>query len=199
MKNKQAEKSRHKRKKNAIQRNNIQPKKAKSIKIPKVMPVNFFQTGCQEAPISALQFGICDDQNSRIAYTDITDSMKWVATVNNAQATPVTLTAIDKCVQILREDGNDERKCDAMLTYLDNIVFVELKDVRRNWISDAVEQLEITIQQFIANHDLSIYRHKRAFACNKKQPNFHVIDNEMKRRFFDTYRVRLNVQATIQI
>ena len=86
-----------------------------------------------------------------------------------------------------------------MLTYADNIVFVELKAVLKSWIPNATEQLETTIQHFIAHHDISTYRHKRAFACNKKHPKFQVIDNETKRRFFDTYRVRLNIQGVIKI
>ncbi len=163
------------------------------------MSVNFFETSCQEPPKSDVRFGICDDQNGDIAYTDTTDSDKWIALVENPNETQVTFTAIDNCVEILRGDSNQEKRCDGMLTYTDSIVFVELKAVLKSWIPDATEQLETTIQHFIAHHDISVYRHKRAFACNKRHPNFQVIDNETKRRFFDTYRVRLNIQGVIKI
>ena len=199
MKKPKADKGKEKRRKSSNKRKNLLQKTVKIIETTKSMTVNFLDVRCQELPISASQFGICDDQNGLIAYTDTTDSSKWIATVNNPQATPVTFTAVDNCVEILRGDGDADRKCDGMMTYSENLVFVELKEVKSSWISDAVEQLEITIQHFIANHDIGIFRHKRAFACNKKHPNFHVIDNETKRRFFDTYRIRLNVQATIQI
>ena len=163
------------------------------------MRINFFDTACQEPPITATIFGICDDQDGSKAYTDILESNTWVATVENPEAKTITFTAIDGCIEILRGDGNQERKCDAMLSYTDTIVFVELKDVNKRWIHDAIEQLEITIQNFRANYDLSLYKHKRAFACNKKQPNYAVIEQVTKRHFFETYRVRLNVQAVIKV
>ena len=171
------------------------------------MSVNFFQTECQEPPIIAPSFGICDekeDNKSEInknkkAYTNIQDINTWIATVENPEMVSITFTAIDNCIEILRGDGSLERRCDCMLTYPDNIVFVELKEVEKSWISDAVEQLETTIQHFTLNHDIHVYRHKRAFACNKKHPKFHVIEPSTKRRFFDTYRVRLNIQGVIKI
>ncbi len=163
------------------------------------MSINFFDRGCQESPITASSFGICDAQDGSKAYTDILDATTWVAKVENPEAKAIIFTAIDGCIEILREDGSIERRCDAMLIYTDNIVFVELKEVNKQWINDAIEQLEITIQNFRANHDLNLFKHKRAFACNKKHPSFHVIEPETKRRFFDTYRVRLNVQAVIKV
>lgn len=163
------------------------------------MNSNFFDINCQEAPITALVFGICDDQNGQKAYTDLANAPKWIATVENPNAHKVVFTAIDNCISITRDDGSDEKRCDGMITYLDNIIFVELKVVAKSWQSDAIEQLEITIQHFIANHDLTQFKHKRAFACNKKHPHFQVIETETKRRFFDKYRVRLNIQANIKL
>ncbi|NJO14694.1 MAG: hypothetical protein HC877_02815 [Thioploca sp.] len=92
-----------------------------------------------------------------------------------------------------------ERRCDGMLTYTDNIIFVELKNQRKNWISDAVEQLKITIECFTKHHDLNLFKRKRAFACNKKHPNFCTGHKETMKRFFDTYKIRLNIQAKIKI
>ncbi len=86
-----------------------------------------------------------------------------------------------------------------MLTYTDNIVFVELKDERKEWISGAIEQLEATIISYKTAHNLDKYRHKMAFAANKRHPNFHTIDNETMKSFFDNHRVRLNVQAEIVV
>ncbi len=163
------------------------------------MSINFFEAKCQESPISAIRFGLCDDQNGQKAYTDTNNPNNWIAVLENAHKQPVTFTAIDNCIEILRGDNNAEKRCDGMLTYTDNIVFVELKEVEKAWILDAVEQLETTIRYFMENHDINLFRHKRAFACNKKHPRFKVIEPETKKRFFDTYRVRLNIQATIKL
>lgn len=163
------------------------------------MSINFFDTRCQEPPITALSFGICDNQDGTKAYTDILDATTWVAKVENPEAKAIIFTAIDGCIEVLRANGDMERRCDGMMTYTENIVFVELKEAERKWISDAIEQLEITIQHFRANYDLNLFKHKRAFTCNKKRPKFEIIAPETKRRFFDTYRVRLNVQAVIKV
>ena len=122
MKKPKSNKGNHKRRKAAIARSNNNQRKAVIIETIEPMTVNFFQVGCQEPPISALEFGLCDDQNGRVAYTDTTDSSKWVAWVENPEAKQIMFTAVDNCIEILREDGNAERKCDALLTYTDNIV-----------------------------------------------------------------------------
>lgn len=59
-----------------------------------------------------------------------------------------------------------------MLTSDVHIYFIELKDQAKGWIIDAIEQLESTVQFFIANHDLNAYTHKKAFACNKQHKHF---------------------------
>jgi hypothetical protein len=162
------------------------------------MSVNFFEIGCQEQPITAQIFGICDKKNEK-AFTKLQEPKTWIATVENLNLISITFTAIDGCIKILRDDGSTEKRCDCMLTYTDNIVFVELKEVEKSWTTEAIKQLEITIKQFIAEHDISVYRHKRAFACNRKHPRFQVIEPSLKKRFFDTYRVRLNIQGLIKI
>lgn len=163
------------------------------------MNTNFFDLNCQEQPVAESRFGLCDDQNGQKAYTNCDKPKTWVATVDNAQQLPITFSAIDNCVKILRGDGNQERSCDGMLIYTDNIVFVELKEAARAWIPDAIEQLETTIVSFKAHHDLSIHKHKRAFACNKKHPKFQVIEPSIRKLFFDKHRVRLNIQGTITL
>jgi len=42
-----------------------------------------------------------------------------------------------------------------------------------------------------------VYKHKRAFVANKRHPSFNVIDIEKK--FWDKYKVRLNLEAQIRI
>jgi hypothetical protein len=84
-----------------------------------------------------------------------------------------------------------------MLTTAGLLYLVELNDSPKDWLSATIEQLESTIQFFIDNHDLSSYKHKKAFACNKKHRHFQEIDNELNLRFFRKYRFRIDVQAEI--
>jgi hypothetical protein len=158
--------------------------------------MNFFEPTCQEPPINNVLFGLCDDQNGTKAYTNVNDPARWIATVRNNNSQNLVFTAIDKCVVRDHEDIGKGR-CDGMLTSSQHIYFVELKEINPPWISSAIGQLESTIVLFMANHDISIFRHKKAFACNRKRDKFYVIDHELNLRFFRTYGVRIDVQAEI--
>lgn len=158
--------------------------------------MNFYENSCQEPPLDEALFGICDDQNGAKAYTDVNNSDKWIATVKNENHRHLVFTAIDKCV-IKDHEELGRGRCDAMLTSTDTIYFIELKEVRTDWIQGAIYQLESTIRFFMDNHDITIYRYKKAFACNKKHPHFQEIDNELKLRFFRKYKVRIDIQAEI--
>lgn len=160
--------------------------------------MDFFQPTCQIGPFNQELFGLCDDQNATRAYVDTTHPDKWVATVENPARKAVTFTAIDKCV-IQDGDAPGRGRCDAMLTTKDVLYLVELKDQNSKWRTHAIEQLESTIQLLLAQHDLSGFRHKKAFACNKRHKPFALVDNELKRRFFQTYGFRIDVQATVLI
>ena len=158
--------------------------------------MNFFETTCQEPSLNHDLFGLCDDQNGDKAYTNINDPAKWTAIVKNDNRRDLIFIAIDKCVIKDNEEAGRGR-CDGMLTSSEHLFFIELKDEKKGWITGAIEQLESTIQFFIANHDISIYKHKKAYACNKRHRHFQEIDNELKKQFFRTYKVRLDVQGKI--
>jgi len=163
------------------------------------MSVNFFEAKCKSTTNKSL-FGLCDNEDSSPAYPDFTNKSKWNATVNNSvPPKELVFVAIDNCIEIFRENNDMDNRCDCMITYPDNIVFVELKNKGSNWISEGINQIEVTLKNFNYNHDLSAYRHKRAFVANKKHPNFHVIDTEGKRKFWDKYRVRLNIDSVINV
>ena len=157
--------------------------------------MDFYTPACQEPPINEKLFGICDDDGEK-AYTDISDSSKWIATIKNKNKKELIFTAIDKC--IIKDDEQPDRgRCDGMLTSFEHLYFLELKNEARGWINDAIGQLESTIKFFIENHDVTSFRHKKAFACNKQHKPFKVIDNELNHRFFRTYGFRIDVQAKI--
>lgn len=160
------------------------------------MSVNFFVAACQEPPLSNSLFGLCDDKNGQKAYTNTTDSTKWIGTVKNDNQKQLTFTAIDKCI-IKDNELKGKGRCDGMLTSNEQIFFIELKDQQKDWITDSIEQLESTIQLFIESHDISNFKHKKAFACNKKHRHFQETNNELNILFFQKYKVRIDIQAEI--
>ena len=166
------------------------------------MSVNFLESDCKEAARSESLFGICDDQDGRKAYTSITDSMNWIARVVNKRDLPISFTAIDNCIMVLREGTNDkESTCDGMLIFGDNLYLVELKKQGTGgWLPVAKAQLENTIKLLQINHDLSTFKYRKAYACNKKHPNFTVIDAAERKAFFEkTNGFRIDAQAEIVI
>ena len=87
-------------------------------------------------------------------------------------------------VVVVRRDNDDmENRCDAMLSNADNLVFVELKNERQKWFPHAVEQLQKTIDVFKQYNDVSMYKRKRAYACNVRHPNFAYSNKEQKQKF----------------
>ena len=162
------------------------------------MIVDFFDSKCL-TKMSAAEFGLRDGVNEEMAYVDFQNKNEWICTVINDNKIEIEFRAIDKCVIALKENGDKEKSCDAMLTYGENIDFVELKNKRGEWITEGRLQLEKTIELFDLHHGLNNFKHKRAFVANKKHPDFHVLENETMRRFFTKYKVRLNVEATIKI
>ena len=162
------------------------------------MSIDFFEARCQSNTTTTL-FGICDNEDGSPAFIDEVNQDIWIAKVINDLETNVIMTAVDNCISILRVDGTMDNRCDAMLIYTDNIIFVELKNQSKHWITHAVEQLETTIINFMKENDITIFRHKRAFAVNKKHPRFEYGNPERRQRFFSEYKIRLNIEATIKI
>lgn len=166
------------------------------------MSVNFFDTPCKEPARIDPLFGICDNQDGvSKAYTDDVNQNKWVATVINETETEVSFTPIDHCISILQEGTKDEESlCDGMLTFQNSLFLVELKEKGKHaWQSEAVAQLENTIRLLQANHDLSVFKYKKAYACNKKHPNFSTYDNEKQKTLFSKTKFRIDIQAKIVI
>lgn len=163
------------------------------------MAIDFFEEKCQTENIKDEIFGICDDSTDKEpAYIDRVNKNKWIATVENRTDKPINFTAVDNCIEVFRPNGSMENRCDALLTNVDYIVFVELKNQKSDWIGHAVEdQLQTTIDNFKANHDISKYRYKRAFACNKKHPNFQVSYKSRMSQFYQKNGVRLCLENKI--
>lgn len=165
--------------------------------------VDFFAPKhCQTENVQHVLFGICDDEDQSVktqAYIDTDAEEKWVAIVKNESGKSLHFTAVDNCIDIRRENGDLENRCDALLTNDEHIVFVELKNQRTpGWVAHAVnEQLQTTIDYFRASHDLTRYRHKRAFVCNKRHPQFNVGHKELMNAFYQRNKIRLNIEQVI--
>jgi hypothetical protein len=167
------------------------------------MSINFFDANCQ-SQTNQYKFGLCDDPNKDKdpAYIDTVDCSKWIAIVENNQEIEVIFTAIDNCIEIFRSNGERENRCEGMLTYNNHIIFVELKTRKsknRDWCGDGENQLRKTINVFIANHDLAIYKSKKAYIANNKKPNFQSSQMERMDKFKDEIGFRLIIQNTIEI
>ena len=139
------------------------------------MGINFFEANCQTI-IKAVEFGLCDDPpppSNVPAYIDTVNPSKWIAVVKNKNQISVTFTAIDGCIMIKRPNGEDSKRCDAMLTYENKIIFVELKESNREESFDGcIGQLIETISFFSQNYPLNQYQRKTAHIANKLKPNF---------------------------
>ncbi len=143
------------------------------------MSINFFEPRCQTIT-NAVKFGLCDDPpppSNVSAYLDIARPHKWIAIVINNEQISVTFTAIDSCITIKRPNGEDSKRCDAMLIYENRnknaIIFVELKERNsKDSFNDGIGQLIETISFFSQNHSLDQYQQKTAYVANKLKPNF---------------------------
>ncbi len=166
------------------------------------MSVDFFNTDCRESARNNTSFGICDNRDGTKAYTDIQNENNWIAKVKNKNQIEVAFTAIDNCITILKERTNDEEStCDGMLIFQNSIFLIELKKQRTGgWLPESKDQLKNTIKLLSKNHNLAEFRYKKAYACNKKHPNFTKIENETSKKFFkETNGFRIDAQAEIVI
>ncbi|MFO5474970.1 MAG: hypothetical protein ACLBM2_13910 [Dolichospermum sp.] len=167
------------------------------------MSINFFDANCQ-SQTNQPKFGLCDDPppSENPAYININDSRKWIAIVENNQEINLIFTAIDKCIQILRSDGKMDNRCDGMLTYNNNIIFVELKERKYTnsvWIDEGENQLRKIISVFINNHDLQIFKSKKAYIANRKKPQFQYSHKERMQKFRNDTGFTLIIQNTIKV
>lgn len=170
------------------------------------MIIDFFNSPCKESPRDNEEFGICDDEEGTVAYTDIEDESKWNAKVINAEKKSIIFTPIDHCssMEITKQDSTDlESTCDGLLTFDDSLYLVELKNksTHGGWIPEAKSQLLNTIRLINHYNPDHPFIKKKAFACNKKKKKntFSTSSNEESRKFFNETGFRLDTQYEIKI
>ncbi len=164
------------------------------------MKIDFFIPACQTSNISDLVFGITDPQDGGPAYIDLSNPQVWIAEVENRSKKTLNFTAVDNCIDIYRTDGQMDNRCDGILTGEDYLIFIELKDQRSEWIQHAVEnQLKTTIRYFAQNYDISKYKKRFAYVCNKRHPQFQYSHMSMMEEFRHVTGIRLCIVNKIVI
>lgn len=141
------------------------------------MAIDFTKAACITHTNESI-FGICDitstePNNKNPAYLDFADSDDWIGWVDNPDQKEVEFTAIDGCIEVTREDGSEETRCDCMLTYEDTIKFIELKDCDGGrWLGKASNQLRKTIEIYEDELGLDRFPKRYAYIINRQRPNF---------------------------
>lgn len=165
------------------------------------MSINFFEASCKTES-NTNEFGLCDDPPpaENPAYINEDDFSKWIAIVDNPDNKDVDFYAIDHCVEILREDGTKENRCDGILHYDNNLTFVELKDrTGSGWLGKGRKQLTTTIEAFSKTHDINNYTKVEAYISNNLRPRSnsnYIIDIQ---KFKDATGLILNIEQKISI
>jgi hypothetical protein len=164
------------------------------------MSVDFSKPECRKITSEPL-FGLCDDDNKSPAYLDLANNAIWIATVINVSEKEITFIAIDNCIEIFRENGDIESRCDVMLTSDICLYLVELKNKVSDWRSEGIEQLEATIIT-LKNGESAFYfsfRKRKAYVANRRHLHFVKAETDVMERFRDIHRIRLYLEATILI
>ncbi|MCR9098867.1 MAG: hypothetical protein NXI25_02875 [bacterium] len=161
--------------------------------------IDFFDENCTEETTASL-FGLCDEESGRPAYIDTENQDTWIAEVINKEQKKVEFVAVDNCIEVLEENGDMAKRCDGLLVYEQNLVFVELKRIRKNWVKDGIEQLKTTIAHFKANGDNGAdFSRKRAFLANSKHPQFKYSHKQEMQSFFNETGFRLIIVNKINV
>ena len=170
------------------------------------LKVNFFAPVYQrEQPRKDLLFGVNDgtQQNGEesLAYTTSDEGDKpWNANVDNHEGHEVLFTPLDHNIIIHPTPGETYSLCDGMLRQgNDWLAFVELKVVGEGWIQSNIDQLESTIRLFLSNHDYKAYRHREAYAANRKHPSYHFSHKVQMNEFHSKTKFRLLMQNSIKV
>lgn len=157
------------------------------------MAINFFEPACTTNTTEAL-FGLVDAPPATLV---LDNAENWNVWIDNENSINVTIVAIDGCLNIPRIEGE---RCEAMLTYTDAIMFVELKDRDGGrWAGKARDQLENTIQLFKRDNNINNYARNYAHIANKQRPNFKSGGSTFRQKFEDATGFVLRIGDVITI
>ncbi len=175
------------------------------------MAIDFFASCCKTTSSQA-KFGLRDDEffplmdtctpptDNKRAYIDENEEIEWIAEVENTAQQEVDFYALDNCVPFIREDGSLASRCDGLLSYAKNLIFVELKSREKGrWVKRGREQLTATISKFDENYNRKNYSNIEAYVSNNLKPDFHSGQQGAINQFFEDTDLILNVQKEINL
>lgn len=168
------------------------------------MKVDFFNSHCRSFS-SKRKFGICDDPSPAHtpAYIKEDEGEKWIAVVDNHYGEEIQFIAVDNCISLKRESGEDAQRCDGFLFFNKTIIFVELKDRKgkqaRQWKNEAKEQLKETIHFFEQQDKAKQFEVKKAYISNRKDMKRHQRNQSGVEEFLDGTEYILRIDSRIEI
>lgn len=170
------------------------------------LKINFFASVYKrEQPRKDFLFGVNDgiQQNGDqgMAYTSTDEGTKpWNACVYNHEGCEVCFTPLDHNVIIHPTPSETYSLCDGVLKHGQEwLAFVELKVVGEGWIQNNIDQLESTIRLFHNNHDYKAFRHREAYAANRRHPMYHFSHKVQMNEFHSRTKFRLLIQNSIKV
>lgn len=166
------------------------------------MSIDFLKANCKQTT-SEKKFGLYDAEDKTPAVIKLTDEKTWNATVINNSNKLIDFTAIDNCIDVLRENGEMDSRCDCMLTYDTHLLLIELKNKRDSWQSEGLAQIENIAKRMmdeIPEYYNSFAKRKAIVANRKNQfPSFHEANIEQRQLFISKYKMRIQFEAEILI
>ena len=157
------------------------------------MAINFFEATCRSVTSEEI-FGIIDAPPATLIFNNAED---WDVWVDNHLGTEVCMTAIDDCLKIPSAEGE---RCEAMITYDDVLIFVELKDCDGGrWAGKARDQLINTIALFRRDANITNYTRLYGHIANKQRPHFKAGGKNFSQQFEDETGFILRVSDVIKI
>lgn len=166
------------------------------------MSVQFLKADCQTTT-GAMKFGLYDAEDKTPVKIIFTDEEIWNATVLNCNSKEILITAIDNCIDVFKQNGEMDTRCDCLLTYGNTILFVELKNKRGSWQSEGLAQIE-NIAKIMISENPTFYNQftkRKAIVANRKyqSPAFQESNKEQRQEFWSKYRMRIQFETTIDI
>jgi len=166
------------------------------------MSTNYLNPDCQQLT-SEKKFGLFDAEDKTAAKIKLTEEITWNATVVNDKGKSLQFTAIDNCIEVYRENGEMDSRCDCMLIHDSYLLLVELKNKRENWQSEGLAQIGHTAMRMIdENADFYYgFKKRKAIVANRKNkfPAFHESNAAHRQYFFSKYKMRVQFEADIII
>ena len=166
------------------------------------MSVDFFKANCQTATRER-KFGLHDAEDTSPVKIKLAEEPSWNATVLNNGGKTVLFTAIDNCIDLFRENGEMDNRCDCMLTYDKTLLLVELKNKKDSWQAEGLAQIENIVKRMVDEipNNYFGYRRRKAIVANRRNqfPSFHESNAEQRQYFSSKYKMRIQFEAEILI